>query len=429
MYDFANSPFATTILAVIFSTYFERVVAGGEQGSLFLGVRLPGAAIFAYALSTSMAVVAVLSPVLGAMADLAAAKKRYLAVTCYLGAGLTALLATVGPGDVHSGFVLFVLANIAFNASLNFYNAFLPELAEDQQMGRVSGYGWALGYIGGALVLVLNLVMLEYPHLLGFPEGAFTVQHCFLSVAIWWALFSLPTLLWVRERATAAAAPAQGYWRAGWSRVVVTLKKVRHYRELTKFLIAFLIYNDGIETVIAMAAIFGAATLGLREDELIVFFLVVQATAFVGALAFGWLADRIGNLRTVMLTLAVWSGVVLWAYLLGWSGDPRREFWILGILTGSVMGGSQSCSRALQGLFTPERYSAEFFGFFAVSGKFSSVFGPLIYGYLISTTGSVQRAILSLLGFFVIGMAILATVREGRGRHERDAVEAADLLG
>jgi UMF1 family MFS transporter len=195
---------------------------------------------------------------------------------------------------------------------------------------------------------------------------------------------------------------------------------MKSFRELGKFLIAYLIYNEGIETVIIMASIFGAQVLGMETNELILFFLMVQGIAFIGSMVFGFLADAIGNKRTVMITLGIWSVIVLWAFQLGVVWDPKTEYWILGVLVAIVMGGSQAASRSLQGIFTPDANSAEFFGFFAVSGKFASIFGPLIYGILIAITGSVQSGILSVLLFFVVGLAMLWTVNEKKGREEKE---------
>lgn len=419
MYDFANSAFATTILSVIFNHYFAQVVAGGEKGVEVLGLRLHGASFFTFVISLSMAVSAVLSPFLGAVADASASKKRFLMAFCYVAVLSTGLLYFVREGLYWRGAILFGIANIGFAGGNVYYNAFLPEISTDENVGRISGLGWALGYIGGGTLLALNLVMLQYPQWLGFPSGAFTVQDCFLSVSLWWFLFSLPTFLLLKERGV-SSKPFQGSpLREGYRRLGQTLRRVRNFGELTKFLVAFLIYNDGIETVIVMASIFGAEVLKMTTGEIILYFLMIQGIAFWGSLLFGYLADKIGNKRTILIALAVWSLVVIWAFRLGLIWDPKTEYWMLGILAALVLGGSQAASRSLQGLLTPIANSAEFFGFFAVSGKFASVFGPLIYGILIALTGSVRSGILSVLIFFVLGMAILWTVDEKKGIEER----------
>jgi UMF1 family MFS transporter len=240
-------------------------------------------------------------------------------------------------------------------------------------------------------------------------------------VALWWLIFSLPTFLFLKERSEGSLSRIEGsYFLEGYRRLQHTFRRVKTFRELTKFLIAFLIYNDGIETVIVMASIFGAEVLGMETGEIILFFLMIQGIAFVGALIFGFLADAIGNKRTVMISLGIWSLIVLWAFQLGIIWDPKTEYWILGVLVAIVLGGSQAASRSLQGIFTPDANSAEFFAFFGVSGKFASIFGPLIYGILIAITGSVRSGVLSVLLFFVIGMAILWTVNEKKGMEEKE---------
>jgi UMF1 family MFS transporter len=419
MFDFADSAFATTILAVIFNQYFATVVARGEKGIHLLGIHLHGASFFTFVVSLSMAISAMLSPFLGALADTSGSKKRFLMTFCYGAILFTGLLYFVHDGDVWRGACFFMLANVGFACGNVFYNAFLPEISTPENIGRISGLGWALGYIGGGTLLAINLIMLKYPGWLGRPEGYFTVQDCFLSVALWWFVFSLPTFFFLREKKRVSPLARSSRFYQGYERLRHTLHRIRTFRELTKFLIAFLIYNDGIETVIVMASIFGAHVLGMKTEEIILFFLMIQGIAFFGSVAFGFLADAIGNKKTVMISLGIWSFIVIWAFTLGIFLDPLTEYWILGALAGVVLGGSQAASRSLQGLFTPEENSAEFFGFFAVSGRFASVFGPLIYGILIAITGNVQSGILSVLLFFVVGMVILWTVDERKGIEER----------
>jgi len=420
MYDFANSAFATTILAVIFNQYFATVVAGGDKGVELFGFRLHGASFFTFTVSVSMAISAVFSPFLGAVADASGSRKRFLMVFCYTAILFTGLLYFVHTGDYWMGAIFFIIANISFAEGNVFYNAFLPEISSEQNIGRISGLGWALGYIGGGLLLAINLIMLKYPDWLGFPVGYFSVQDCFLSVALWWLIFSLPTFLFLKERVQESVPPLEkSYFKEGYRRLQHTFRRIKSFRELTKFLVAFLIYNDGIETVIVMASIFGADVLGMETGEIILFFLMIQGIAFFGSLIFGFLADAIGNKRTVMISLGIWSLVVIWAFRLGIVWDPKTEYWILGVLAALVMGGSQAASRSLQGIFTPDANSAEFFAFFGVSGKFASVFGPLIYGILIAITGSVQSGILSVLLFFIAGMALLWTVNEKKGMEEK----------
>ncbi len=420
MYDFANSAFATTILAVIFNQYFATIVAGGERGIIIFGYHIHGASFFTFAVSISMLISAILSPFLGALADASASKKQFLMAFCYTAILFTGLLYFVREGNYWRGAIFFIIANIGFSGGNVYYNAFLPEISNDRNIGRISGLGWALGYIGGGLLLAINLMMLKYSEIIGLKRNYFSVQDCFVSVAIWWFLFSIPTFIFLRERSKKVLIPAgKGYFKEGYRRLKNTLGRIRSYRELTKFLLSYLIYNEGIETVILMASIFGADVLRMKTDEIIIFFLMVQGIAFLGSLIFGFLADIIGSRRTVMISLIIWCFIVLWAFQLGFIWDPKTEYWILGVLVAIVLGGSQASSRSLQGLFTPEANSAEFFAFYGVAGKFASIFGPLIYGILISITGSVRYGVISVLLFFIIGMVILRSVDEKKGIEEK----------
>ncbi|MDD5451990.1 MAG: MFS transporter [Desulfovibrionales bacterium] len=431
MYDFANSAFATTILAVIFNKYFALEVAGGERGVFVAGLHIHGATLFAVIVSLSMAVSALTAPILGAIADFSQRKKAFLAGFCYTGIIFTALLYLVHPGDVRSGAFFFIMANIGFSGGNAFYNAFLPQMTTPANVGRVSGLGWAFGYIGGAALLVLNLFMLNGLYIPGAGRITFTVQACFLSVAIWWALFSLPTFLWVREKKTDRKRVKVGdtpgrdrsYAAIGLARVKRTLSRIKKFRALSLFLIAFLFYNDGIETIVVMTSVFAAEVVGMQTREIIFLFLFIQAVAFIGSIFFGYVSDRLGHKRTILCTLFIWVIAVIWAFFLGWLLEARQEFWIICFLAGLVLGGSQAASRALQCLLTPVSHAAEFFGFFAISGRFASIFGPLSYGLLIYLTGSLRWGILSVAVFFIIGAIILLQVDEKAGMAEKAGYE------
>lgn len=431
MYDFANSAFATTILAVIFNKYFALEVAGGKGGVFIAGLHIHGATLFAVIVSFSMAVSALTAPILGAIADFSQRKKAFLAGFCYTGIIFTALLYLVHPGDVRSGAFFFIMANIGFSGGNTFYNAFLPQMTTPANVGRVSGLGWAFGYIGGAALLVLNLLMLNGLYIPGAGRIIFTVQACFLSVAIWWALFSLPTFLWVREKKTDKKGIKVGdtpgrnrsYAAIGLARVKRTLSRIKKFRELFLFLIAFLFYNDGIETIVVMTSVFAAEVVGMQTREIIFLFLFIQAVAFIGSIFFGYVSDRLGHKRTILCTLFIWVIAVIWAFFLGRLLEVRQEFWIICFLAGLVLGGSQAASRALQCLLTPVSHAAEFFGFFAISGRFASIFGPLSYGLLIYLTGSLRWGILSVAVFFIIGAIILLQVDEKAGMAEKAGYE------
>ncbi len=423
LYDFANSPFSTSVASVIFNVYFVQVVVG-PAGTQFGAVSVPGTSMWGFAVAASMLLVAVSAPVLGAVADQGASKKRFLFVFCYSGVIATALLYLVEPGDVWLAVGLYIVANLGFEGSFTFYNAFLPELVDRERMGRVSGLGWAVGYIAGPLVLALNLAMIQRPEWFGLSASNHTpVRASMVVVAVWWAVFAIPIFLWVRERAPAPApAPGENLVVAGFRRLYTTLKHIRSYRELAKFLIAFLFYNDGIQTVIVMAAVFGAETLGMTQQELILSFILVQAVAFVGALIFGYLSDRLPTKTAITITLVIWSGAVLSALFI----EESWQFWVLGAIIGLVLGGSQSASRALFARFVPAHKSAEFFGFFSISQKASALLGPLFFAVISGITGSTRYAIVSVIIFFLMGLFGLYFVDEKEGIRQGEEAESTE---
>ncbi|MCF7811643.1 MFS transporter [bacterium] len=421
LYDFANSAFATIVLAVIFNRYYAEVVAGGQAGTMISlpwgKYSIPGSVMWSFLVAFSTAIVAITSPLLGAMADRGYLRKKLLVVYCYIGVTATIALSFIGRGDVFIGGFIFVIANLGFAGGNVFYNSFLLDVSRRETFGSISGIAWGLGYLGGGLCLVISLIMLKKPQLLGFPEGHFTVSHCIVLAGIWWGVFALPTVLWIKERTKMSKEiiTLSKLTSEGFNRLIRTFKKIRRYKQLVRFLVAFLIFNDGVETVIIMAAIFGAEVVKMDAGDLIMFFIMVQATAIVGSIFFGWLSDIIGNKKTLLINIVIWLGIVIWAYFLGWISDYRTEFYLLGVITGIVMGGIQACSRALQASFTPDGHSAEFFGFWAISGRFASIFGPFFYGLAILISGGVKSGILVLGIFFVVGGLLLVRVNEDEG--------------
>ncbi|MBM3324497.1 MAG: MFS transporter, partial [Calditrichaeota bacterium] len=425
-YDFANSAFATVILAVLYNKYYAGVVAGGSEGVLLGAMRIPGAAMLAFVGAAAMILVALSTPILGVLSDLTGRKKLLLGVYTLLGCIATALMITVDAQEWIWGGFLFVVAQLGFSGGNVFYNALLIDIAEPEDYGKVSGIGWAWGYIGGGLLLLLNLMMLQSPETFGFAEGTFSLGDCFFSVAIWWILFSLPLFLRVRE-SRPAVARRMHLLKESLRILSGTLRKIKSLPELTKFFIAFLIYNDGVETVIIMAAVFGDQELHMENGELILFFLMIQGLAFFGSLFFGWLVERLGNRRTILVSLVVWCLILIWAWGLGWLGNPKGEYWALGVLTALVMGGTQAASRSLQAFLIPPMHASEFFSFFGISGKFASAIGPLVYGLAILLTGSLRIAMLTLLAFFVIGFLVLWRVNEQTGREQALAFGVQEL--
>ncbi len=355
------------------------------------------------------------APVVGAFADFSGAKKRFLFgtyLTCVL---FTGLLSTVTTGGVAKGLLFFIIANIAYSMGENFNASFLPELASPERMGRVSGYGWAWGYMGGLFSLLLC-----YPFLQGgfIPTNAANLRLTSLVTAFFCLASAIPTFLWLKERKSPQALPkGETYLTVGFSRVAETLRHVRAFKELAKFLVVFLIYSSGINVVVAFASIFAEKQVGFTAVELSVFFLVVQLSSAFGAFLFGFIQDRIGAKQTILLTLILWIIVTLGAAV----SVSKSFFFIIGNLAGLAIGSSQSSARALVGLFSPPEKSAEFFGFWGLFWKLSSALGPLAFGTISSGTGSQRLAILVTASFFLLGFLGMFFIREGEGR---EAVQA-----
>lgn len=404
MFDFANSAFTTVIITVAFSVYFIQIVAAGNSR---YGT---GEALWGLAYGGSMLVIAFLSPLLGAMADYQAAKKRYLAVVTGLCIVCTAVLYFVKAGDVLLALILFGLANIGFELGYTFYNAFLVELADRNEMGRLSGAGWGLGYIGGLCSLAL-----AYPFVKGglVPENLDSYRLSFVATAVFFLVTSIPTFLYLKERAVPQPRPPSliTAWTIGFARLKRTFQEIRRYRQLVIYLVAFLIYTDGINTVVVFSGIFAAQVLGFTPADLILYFLITQLSAGAGAYGFGILTDRLGAKRIITMTLWFWVGIVLWAFTV----RTRTEFFVIGLLAGAALGANQAASRTLLGLFTPPGRQAEFFGFFSLSGKFAATVGPIVYGQIVLWSGSQRLAVLSLTLFFVIGWIVLRLVNEEEG--------------
>jgi UMF1 family MFS transporter len=424
-YDFANSAFATTILAVIFNKYYAGIVAGGAEGVRVFGTQVPGATMFTIFVALGMILIAVASPVLAAFSDLGRLKRRMLTVHMVIGAIATLALAGIAEGDWLIGGIIFVIAQFGFAGGNVFYNAMIYDIAEPEDFGKVSAIGWAWGYIGGGLLLAINLVMLQFPQLLGMPEGYFTVQDCFISVAVWWVLFSIPLLVSFKESGT-ADKKLRATVRSAVRDLRHGIRRLRSLPEYARFFVAYLLYNDGVETVIVMAAIFGDQELKMDSSQLVTFFLMIQGVAFAGALLFGELVEKFGNRRSLLISLIVWMFVAVWGWQIGIFGNAITEYWILGAVSAIVMGGSQAASRSLQAMLIPPARSAEFFSFFAISGKFAGAVGPLLFGAAVFITGSLRAGILSLIFLFLFGFLVLLTVNEAKGRQQALAFDTHD---
>jgi MFS transporter, UMF1 family len=396
MYDWGNSAFATSILTAIYGIYFTKTV-----------VPKNGDAWWNYANAISMILVCGAGPIIGAITDYTGSKKRFFVFFWLVGVTACAALFFVRPGDAVLGFVLFIFANIGFGGSVALNNAFLTELAPPEKMDRVSSFGWAMGYVGGGICLAINLAMYT-----AIDDKVMAVRWCFAVVGLWWFVFSLPAAFWLKERATPKPRPpGRSLLSLGFADVLATLRNLRRYKQLFLFLLAFLFFNQGIETVISNAGPFGVKAAGMTDDGIMVLVLVIQIVAAVGAFVFGRFAERAGCKKVILLSLFVWLGVLVFAFF---TTTPRM-FWALGIAVAVVMGGTQALARGFFAQLTPPAKSAEFFGFFAIGGRAAAAVGSLLFGTVAQLTGQMKWGIISLAVFFLAGMILLARVDDKAG--------------
>ncbi len=413
LYDWANSAFATVILAAVLPVYFASLVPA-EGATLFWSTQpIPATALWGYIVSLSMTLVAITAPGLGNLADRRGWRRRLLIIFCLLGSLATCGLFFAGPGRYLLAAALFILGNIGFAAGNIFYNAYLPDLASGAEADQLSARGFALGYIGGGLMLLVVFLMIQQHALLGLPDIAMATRLGFLLTGAWWLGFSLPVFAWLKDVPVAlstqqALRTPRDYLR--------TLADLRSYRDLSRFLIAFLLYNDGIQTIIAVSAIFARQELGLGTGTILGCFLMIQFVAMPGALLFSRLAGRSNTKRAVMVSLVLFTMITIYASVM----KSAVEFWILGFAVAIVLGGSQALSRSLFSSMVPKQRSAEFFSFYAISSKFASIFGPLVFALLIDLSGSNRIAILALALFFVVGVILLIGVDVEKGRLQAD---------
>ncbi len=414
MYDWAVSSVQTTIMVAVFPVYFVQVVASGLSAS--------GASQRLATANTIVAIiVAVLGPVLGTLSDFLAAKKRLLGGFLLLGVAAVSGLFFVQRGDLLLGTTLFVLTLVCATASTVFYESLLPHIARPDEVDRVSTAGYALGYIGGGILLAANLAWILKPSIIGLPTssdptspmGTLPVRLAFLSVAVWWLLFSMPLFRRVPEPARLLApnetvAKALG---ATISQFADTIRELRRYRQALIMLTAFLLYNDGIQTIIKMATAYGAE-IGIGSRDLIAAILIVQFVGIPFAFLFGMVADRVGAKKSIFVGLLVYVAISV----LGYYMKTATHFYLLALLTGMVQGGTQALSRSLFASLIPAYKSGEFFGFYSVFEKFASIFGPLLFALAIAITGESRVAILSVIVFFVGGAVVLSLVDVEQGR-------------
>ncbi len=402
MYDFANSGYTTVVLTAVFNAYFVSVIAGNAAWATFL---------WTAALSASYLVVMIIGPLLGAWADAHAAKKRLLAVTTAVCIATTVALAWSGPGTVAWAVVFIVISNVAYSMGENLCAAFLPEIARPEALGKVSGWGWSLGYFGGILALGISLAWVMSAEGRGSTTSLAVPGTMVITAAIY-GLASLPTFFWLRERALPAAVPGA---RAAFARLVETARSARRYRDLLLVFACGVFYQAGVATVIALAAIYAEQVMGFKTQDTIMLVLVVNVTAAVGAFGFGYAQDRIGKTWALRWTIVGWVAMTVVAYY----SRTSAMFWVAANLAGLCMGSSQSAGRALVAYLAPPERSGEFFGLWGVATRLAAILGPLSYGAVTWITAGNHRLAILLTGvFFVVSLAILAFVDERRGRSE-----------
>ncbi len=420
MYDWANSAFSTTVATVFLGPYVASLAAEAAKAfpeglARFAGIPVAPDSFLPYCVSFSVGLQVLFLPILGAIADYSHLRKQMMQLFATLGALATIAMFMTAGSLWWLGGLLFIIANLAFGAAIVFYNAYLPEIASEERRDSVSSYGWAMGYLGGGLLLLLNLIFYQFREALGVPT-ALAVRINLASAGLWWLGFSLIT--WSRLRTRQATRPlpqGETYVSVGFKQLGKTLKEVRNFPETLKYLLAYFLYNDGIQTVIAVSATFAAAPLirggvGIDQGVLIMIILMIQFVAFFGALFWGKLAGWVGAKQSIIISLVIWSGVVIYAYG-GMKGESRvLEFWILGAFIALVLGGSQAISRSLFAQMIPRGKEAEFYSFYEISERGTSWIGPLLFGLVNQLFGSLRPAILSVIFFFVMGLILLPFV-------------------
>ena len=399
MYDWANSAFATTVMAAILPVYYSKVA----------GASLPGntATIYwGYTTAIALLITAFIAPIMGALADFSNTKKRFLMIFASIGIVFTTLLYLITTGDWFIASLFFIFGNVGFATSEVFYNSMLPSVAKPEDIDRVSTRGYALGYLGGGILLAINVAMLNL-----IDDKEFASRLCFVTVGIWWAVFTIPLIRNIKEtpRKNSIAKKFNPLY-IGFRRVKKTFNELRQYRQLLIFLIAFWIYNDGIGTIIKMATIYGAE-IGIGTNDLIGALLMTQFVGIPFAILFGRLAGAIGTKRSIYLGLVVYTLISIGAYFM----TKGIHFWILAFCIALVQGGTQGLSRSLFASMLPKSKTAEFFGFYGMSSKFAGIIGPLIFAVVGQLTGTSRLSIVSLVAFFIIGAFILSKVNVEEG--------------
>ncbi|SFA81046.1 MFS transporter, UMF1 family [Lentibacillus halodurans] len=404
LYDFGNSAFATTIMAAVLPVFYYDVAAAGLEESL-------AESYWGYSQSIAVLIVAILAPILGAISDFSASKKKFLRFFAYMGMIASILLAFVGEGDYIFASILLIVGNIGFSGANVFYDAFLPEIAKNEdELDRLSAGGFAWGYVGGGILLAINILIITQYSWFGIPDVTTASQLSFASVGLWWFIFSIPLFKNIQEEKKTKVKRDRSYAAIGFSRVVSTFKEIKQFKYLLIFLLAFWLYNDGVSTIIRMATIYGRG-IGIDSNSLIIALLITQFVGIPFTFFFGWLATKITAKRALYMTLYTYIAVVIFGYFMA----SALHFYLLAICVGMVQGGAQSLSRSIYGRMVPANKKAEFFGFYGISSKFAAVFGPFLFGLVGQLTGSSRMGMISLIVFFIAGIILLRFVNIEKG--------------
>ncbi|MEJ2736498.1 MAG: MFS transporter [Anaerolineae bacterium] len=400
MYDWANSGFPTTLMAAMFPPFYRAMAttAGLSEAN--------ATAAWAYTTSIALLLIALLAPVLGAVSDHTGGKKWYVAFFAGLGILGTGLFVLLGDDTYILGSILFTIGNVGFAGANIFYESLLPHIAKKNDIDQVSTRGFALGYLGGGILLVINVLWYMNPELFFMPGVGFALRASFFSVAVWWAIFSIPFFRNVPEPPVVRVVDEQvNVLGAGFRRLAHTFRQITRYRQLLIFLVAFWIYNDGIGTIMKMATAYGDE-IGIGLTDMVIALIITQFVGIPFSFGFGWLARRLGTKRSILLALVVYTLISITGYFM----QTATLFYILAFAVGMVQGGSQALSRSLYGAMVPKSQSAEFFGFFSTSSKFAGILGPLLFGVVSQIAGGSRLSIISLIVFFVVGGLILTRV-------------------
>lgn len=420
LFDFANTSYSIVVVTFLYAVYFKQTVVQGKPiGDLYWSIGT----------SVSMFITALIAPVLGAIADYSAGKKRFLlffTLACIIS---TSLLYFINSGDVFLGLVLFVIANVGFEAGLVFYDAYLPEITSPKNYGRVSGYGFAMGYLGSLTTLALIYPFIKMQ----------MIRETFPISAIVFLVFAIPIFIFIRDNRKKVER-TESFFKIGTSRVFNTITHLKNYKNLSLFLLSFFFFIEGVNTVIYFSGNYATTTLHFSLEELIIFFLIVQSTAIIGSLIFGFIADSYGQKKSLVVSIWIWIFTILLAYLTSNAKSSiiislsdtlnmqveelmRYSFYVVGLLAGSVMGATQSTSRSMMSKLTPFDKKTEFFGFYSFFGKSSAILGPLVFGYVSFISGEQRLAILTISVFFIVGLVILNFVKDPKMRSATSSLE------